>query len=300
MASKYIYNNREHKFIIKEWLDGKKILELKRFQDYLNIDDIDGILDQALKMSKEVVAPTNDEGDKIGAVFADGKVTVPPSFHNAFRFVEENGWGGSNKDVDGEGTLPAILCEAVREFMIGANPAMTPYIGLTGGIASVIKAFGSPEQINLYTPKMFKGEWGGTMCLTEPGGGSDVGDMLSKAYPTDDPLTYKIKGTKCFITGGDHDLTENIIHLVLARIDGAAPGTKGLSLFIVPKIWVKNDGSLGESNDVSTVGIEHKMGLKGSSTAVLSFGEEDQCRGLLLGSAPDEKGLGKVWPKCLR
>jgi alkylation response protein AidB-like acyl-CoA dehydrogenase len=164
---------------------------------------------------------------------------------------------------------------------------------LCGGIASVIKAFGSPEQIALYTPKMFEGIWEGTMCLTEPGGGSDVGDMTTKAYPTDNPLIYKVKGTKCFITGGDHDLTENIIHLVLARADGAAPGTKGLSLFIVPKVWVKEDGNLGESNDVSTVGIEHKMGIKGSSTAVLSFGEEGQCRGILLGSPPDEKGVGQ-------
>ncbi len=189
----------------------------------------------------------------IGAKFVDGKVIVPPSFHKAFKFVEENGWGGSNKDIDGEGTLPEILSEAVREFMIGANPSMTPYFGLAGGIASVIKAFGSKKQTDLYTPNMFQGIWGGTMCLTEPGGGSDVGDMTSKAYPTDNPLLYKVKGTKCFITGGDHDLTENIIHLVLARIDGAAPGTKGLSLFIVPKIRVNEDGSLGEPNDVTTV-----------------------------------------------
>jgi len=281
MASKFMYSNRDHKFIIKEWLDSKKIFGLKRFQDYLNIDDVDGILDQSLKMSRDIVAPTNDDGDTIGATFKEGKVTVPPSFHKAFKFIQENGWGASNSDVEGEGALPEILNEAVREFNIGANPAMSPYVGLCGGIASVIKAFGSPEQIALYTPKMFEGVWEGTMCLTEPGGGSDVGDMTTKAYPTENPLIYKVKGTKCFITGGDHDLTENIIHLVLARADGAAPGTKGLSLFIVPKIWVKEDGTLGEANDVSTVGIEHKLGLKGSSTAVLSFGKrvnvEESC-----------------------
>ncbi|OLN27824.1 acyl-CoA dehydrogenase [Desulfosporosinus metallidurans] len=293
MASNFLYSNRDHKFIIKEWLDGKKILGLKRFQDYLSIEDVDGILDQSLKVCRDVVAPTNDDGDTIGAIFKEGKVTVPPSFHKAFKFIQENGWGASNSDVEGEGALPEILNEAVREFIIGANPAMSPYIGLCGGIASVIKAFGSPEQIALYTPKMFEGIWEGTMCLTEPGGGSDVGDMTTKAYATDNPLIYKVKGTKCFITGGDHDLTENIIHLVLARVDGAALGTKGLSLFIVPKIWVNEDGSLGEPNDVSTVGIEHKLGLKGSSTAVLGFGEEGQCRGLLLGSAPDEKGFGQ-------
>jgi alkylation response protein AidB-like acyl-CoA dehydrogenase len=293
MASKFLFSNRDHKFIIKEWLDGKKILELNRFKEFLSIDDVDGILDQSLKMSREVVAPTNDDGDTIGAVFKDGKVTVPPSFHKAFKFIHENGWGASNSDVEGEGALPEILNESVREFIIGANPAMSPYVGLCGGIAAVIKAFGTPEQINLYTPKMFEGVWEGTMCLTEPGGGSDVGDMLTKAYPTENPSVYKIKGTKCFITGGDHDLTENIIHLVLARVDGAAPGTKGLSLFIVPKVWVNEDGSLGEYNDVATVGIEHKLGLKGSSTAVLSFGEEGYCRGILLGNPPDEKGFGQ-------
>ncbi|MDA8221355.1 acyl-CoA dehydrogenase [Desulfosporosinus sp.] len=293
MGSKYIFSNRDHKFIIKEWLDGRKILSLKRFQDYLSVEDVDGILDQSLKVCRDVVAPTNDDGDTIGAIFKDGKVTVPPSFHKAFKFIQENGWGASNSDVDGEGALPEILNQAVREFIIGANPSLSPYVGLCGGIASVIKAFGSPEQIALFTPKMFEGVWEGTMCLTEPGGGSDVGDMTTKAYATDNPLIYKLKGTKCFITGGDHDLTDNIIHLVLARVAGAAPGTKGLSLFIVPKIWVNEDGSLGESNDVATVGIEHKMGLKGSSTAVLSFGDEGQCRGILLGSAPDEKGFGQ-------
>lgn len=293
MASNYLFSNRDHKFIIKEWLDGGKILGLNRFKDYLSLEDVDGILDQSLKVCKEVVAPTNDDGDTIGAIYKDGKVTVPPSFHKAYQYIQANGWGASNSDVEGEGTLPEILNQSVREFIIGANPSLSPYIGLSGGIASVIKAFGSPEQIALYTPKMFEGVWEGTMCLTEPGGGSDVGDMTSKAYPTEDPMLYKIKGTKCFITGGDHDLTENIIHLVLARVDGAAPGTKGLSLFIVPKIWVNEDGSLGESNDVATVGIEHKMGLKGSSTAVLGFGEEGHCRGILLGSAPDERGFGQ-------
>lgn len=122
---------------------------------------MDGILDQSLKVCREVVAPTNDDGDQMGAVLRDGQVSVPPSFHKAFRYVEENGWGSSNKDVDAEGTLPSMLYGAVHEFMIGANPAFTPYVGLAGGIASVIKAFGSPEQIKLYTPKMFAGEWGG-------------------------------------------------------------------------------------------------------------------------------------------
>jgi hypothetical protein len=129
MASKFMYTNRDHKFIIKEWLDGKKILGLKRFQEYLNIEDVDGILDQSLKMSREIVAPTNDDGDTIGAIFKNGKVTVPPSFHKAFKFIQENGWGSSNSDVEGEGVLPEILNEAVREYIIAANPSISPYVG---------------------------------------------------------------------------------------------------------------------------------------------------------------------------
>lgn len=293
MASNFLYSTRDHKFIIKEWLDGGKILSLKRFRDVFSMEDVDGILDQSLRVCKDVVAPTNDDGDTIRAVFKDGFVTVPPSFHNAFKYVAENGWGASNKDKDGEGSMPSLLYGAVHEYMIAANPAFVAYLGLPGGVGSIIKQFGSKEQIDFFTPKMFEAVWGGTMCITEPGGGSDVGDMTSKAYPTENPLIYKIKGTKCFITCGDHDLTENIIHLVLARIDGAVPGTKGLSLFIVPKIWVNEDGTLGERNDVSTVGIEHKMGLQGSATAVLNFGEEDSCRGYLLGKPLDEKGSGE-------
>jgi len=293
MASNFIYSSRDHKFIIKEWLDGEKILGLKRFKNLFSIDDVDGILDQALKVCKDIVAPTNDDGDIIKAVFKDGKVTVPPSFHMPFKFVAENGWGASNKDVDGESTLPSILYGATHEYMIAANPAFSPYVALAGGVGNIIKKFGSQEQIDRFTPNLFGAVWGGTMSITEPGGGSDVGDITSKAYATDNPLMYKIKGTKCFITGGDHDLTENIIHLVLAHIEGAVSGTKGLSLFIVPKIWVNEDSTLGEPNDVSTVGIEHKMGLKGSATAMLSFGEEDQCRGWLLGNALDEKGTGQ-------
>ncbi|NLL18850.1 MAG: acyl-CoA dehydrogenase [Clostridia bacterium] len=293
MAGNFIYSTRDHKFIIKEWLDVEKILGLKKFRDYYSKEDVDGILDQALTVCREMVAPSNDDGDIIGAKFNGGRVALPPSFHKAYQYVQANGWGSGHKDIDGEGILPGLLYGAVHEYMIAANPAFVAYVGLAGGIAGIIKAFGTREQVDLFTPKMFEGTWGGTMCLTEPGGGSDVGDMLSKAYPTGEPGIYRIRGTKCFITAGDHDLTENIIHLVLARIEGAAPGTKGLSLFIVPKIWVNPDGSLGEANDVATVGIEDKMGLKGSATAVLSFGEENQCRGILLGSPPDENGFGQ-------
>ncbi|MCL6477562.1 MAG: acyl-CoA dehydrogenase [Peptococcaceae bacterium] len=293
MAGNYIYHNRDHKFIIKEWLEGEKILGLDRFKDYLSMDDVDQILDQALKVCRDVIAPTDDDGDRTGAIFSEGKVVVPGSFHHAYKFFQENGWGSSNKDVDGEGILPRIIHGAVNEYLVAANPALETYIGLTAGAASVIQTYGSKEQVELFASRMFQGVWTGTMCITEPGGGSDAGDMLSKAYPTEDPAIYKIKGTKCFISAGDHDLAENIIHLVLARVDGAAEGTKGLSLFIVPKIWVNADGGLSEANDVTTVGIEHKLGYKGSATAVLSFGDEDRCRGFLLGEPPGANGFGQ-------
>ncbi|NLB88281.1 MAG: acyl-CoA dehydrogenase, partial [Syntrophomonadaceae bacterium] len=168
------------------------------------------------------------------------------------------------------------------------------YVALTTGAAGLIQTFGTEELKQMFLPKMFSGEWSGTMCLTEPTAGSDVGDILSKAYPTDDPRIFKIKGSKIFITGGDHDMTENIIHLYLARIEGASEGTKGISLFIVPKYWVNEDGTL-EDNDVQTTGVEHKMGIKGSATAALSFGENNNCRGWLLGINPlenDGKGEG--------
>jgi alkylation response protein AidB-like acyl-CoA dehydrogenase len=291
MSFNFLYSTRDHKFIIKEWLDIEKILNFSRFKGYFELDDIDAILDQALKVAKEVLAPTNDDGEKIGVKFADGKVSVPPSFHAAHKFLQENGWGIT--DPNEEGSLPSIVRSAYAEYFNAANPSFTPYSGLARGAAGLIASFGRPEDKEKFLPKMYSGQWGGTMCLTEPGAGSDVGDAATKAFPTDDPRIYKIRGTKCFITGGDHDLTKNIIHLLLARIDGAAPGTRGLSLFIVPKIWVNDDGTLGEPNDVTTVAVENKMGLKGSATCMLSFGENNNCRGILLGSPPDEKGVAQ-------
>ncbi|MDO4540957.1 MAG: acyl-CoA dehydrogenase, partial [Syntrophomonadaceae bacterium] len=144
-----------------------------------------------------------------------------------------------------------------------------------------------------FLDKMWTGEWSGTMALTEPSAGSDVGDMLSKAFPTDEPGIYRIKGNKCFITGGEQDFTDNIIHLMLARIEGAAPGTGGISLFAVPKMWVEADGSVSGDNDVSCAGIEHKMGIRGSATCVMNFGEDNRCRGFLLGEPPDENGKAR-------
>jgi alkylation response protein AidB-like acyl-CoA dehydrogenase len=293
MASNFIFSSRDHRFILKEWLDTGKVLSFDAFKDYYSLEDIDNILEQALKVAKEVVAPTRDDNENQPAQFRDGAVKVAPSFKELYWFLNENGWGGSNEDEEAEGHMPQILYRACGEFFVGANAGFIPYVWATAGAAGLVSHFGNEKVRGLFKDKMFSGEWGGTMCLTEPNAGSDVGDLLTKALPTDQPGVYRIKGTKCFITGGDHDITENIVHLVLARVEGAKKGTKGISLFAVPKMRVDDNGNIIGSNDVACIGIEHKMGIKGSSTCVLSFGENDQCLGYILGNPPDAEGKGE-------
>lgn len=293
MAANFVYSTRDLKFIIREWLDTAKVFAFDKYKNYYSVEDIDVIIDQVYKIAAEKLAPTNEEGDKIQARFENGKVTVPSSFRDVYRFLHSEGWGISNLDEEAEGTLPRVLYAALTELWTAANPAFITYVNLSGGASELIQSFAKEEYKKIFLPKMYAGEWSGTMCLTEAGAGSDVGDILTKAYPTDEPGIYRIKGSKIFITAGDHDICENIIHMVLARIEGAAPGTKGISLFIVPKIWVNPDGSLGEPNDVTTVAIEHKMGLKGSATAQLNFGENDKCRGILVGDPPGPDGVGQ-------
>ena len=293
MASNYVYTSRDHKFIFKEWLDMGKVFGFDAFKDYYSVDDIDNILDQALKVAREVTAPSRDDNELIQAQFNEGKVTVPPSFKEAYWFLNQNGWGGSNEDEETEGHMPQTLFRACIEYQMAANAALMPYILATAGAATLITNFGSEHVKNLYKEKMYSGEWSGTMCLTEPNAGTDVGDLLTRAYPTEVEGIYRIKGTKCFITGGEQDITENIIHLVLARVEGAKPGTRGISLFAVPKMWVDDDGNIVGSNDVNCVGIEHKMGIKGSATCVMAFGEDNQCRGYILGNPPDAEGRGE-------
>jgi len=270
-----------------------KVFGFDAFKDYYSVDDIDNILDQALKVAREVTAPSRDDNELIQAQFNEGKVTVPPSFKEAYWFLNQNGWGGSNEDEETEGHMPQTLFRACIEYQMAANAALMPYILATAGAATLITNFGSEHVKNLYKEKMYSGEWSGTMCLTEPNAGTDVGDLLTRAYPTEVEGIYRIKGTKCFITGGEQDITENIIHLVLARVEGAKPGTRGISLFAVPKMWVDDDGNIVGSNDVNCVGIEHKMGIKGSATCVMAFGEDNQCRGYILGNPPDAEGRGE-------
>ena len=278
----YKVDMRDVKFQLFEWLPTVKLLENEKFAEW-DQENVEMVLDEGLKIAQEVLAPTNEDGDRIGAQWKDGVVTLPDSFKPAYQTLCEGGWVGiiNNPEYGGMG-LPEVVGTAVNEFFFGSNMSLSLCVLLTRGAGNMIELFGTDDMRKIFVEKLYSGEWGGTMCLTEPQAGSDVGASKTKAVKQDDG-TYLISGEKIFITSGEHDLTENIIHLVLARTPGAPAGTKGLSLFVVPKIWVNPDGSLGEPNDVYCAGIEEKMGIHGSPTTSMVFGQNDKCRGWLLG-----------------
>jgi alkylation response protein AidB-like acyl-CoA dehydrogenase len=287
---------RDLKFVLFEYLDMDKLLTYEAFQDF-DRDDFSMIIDEGAKVCREVLGPAMQDGDREGCSYEDGRVTLASSFKECWKVMGENGWIGTsnNPEFGGQG-LPAVVSGILGELFNGANIAFMTYPGLAVGNGHLIENFGTDEDRALFVEKMYTGAWGGTMCLTEPDAGSDVGWLRTKATPdstSQDSRIFKIEGTKRFITCGEQDLTENIIHLVLARIEGAPSGTKGISLFIVPKVWVNSDGSLGEKNDVYCGGIEHKMGIHGSSTCTLNFGENGNCRGILLGEP--NSGMAKMF-----
>jgi alkylation response protein AidB-like acyl-CoA dehydrogenase len=286
----YKYPIRDLEFVLKEWLPTEEIFALESFKDYYDIGDIDPLLNEAYKLAREMISPLNSEADKVGCKFENGVVTPAPGFHEVYHYLQANGWGTSSECIAGEGHMPLVLAKAVGELLGAACPALVTLIKANTGAANIIARFGTDKDKEMFLPRMMSGNFQGTMCLTEANAGSDVPDLLTKALPTNDPYIYKIKGTKMFITGGDTGLVENTIHLVLAKPVGSAPGSAGIGLYIVPTIWVNDDGSLGKFNDVNTVSLEHKMGLKAQPTCVLNFGEDDECFGIRLGPAPDEKG----------
>ncbi len=277
-----LVNMRDQQFVLFEQLGIDKLFASEKYKDFSS-DDILMMFNEAEKMAVTNILPTYVDGDKEGCHLKDGKVTTPASFKAAFRKFVESGWLCPTKspDVGGQG-LPVVVGTALTEIFASANIAFLMYSGLTFGAAGLIERFGTEEQKKKYMYKMFAGEWCGTMCLTEPGAGSDVGALKTTARRNPDG-TFSITGTKCFISAGDHDLAPNIVHPVLARIEGDPPGTRGISIFLVPKIRVNADGSLGERNDVNTGNVEHKMGLKGNATCTLNFGEDGKCIGELLG-----------------
>ncbi len=244
------------------------------------------VIDELYKFVCDRIGPLNSTGDAEGCKFENGAVSAPTGFKEAWDALHEAGYRSvaTPEEFGGQGA-PFAMHAVVEEMLSGANCSFNMYPGLAHGAAEVLMKFGTDEQKKQYVEKILGGTWGGTMCLTEPQAGSDVGASTTKALKQDDG-SYLITGTKIYISAGDHDMTENIIHLVLARTPDAAPGTKGLSLFIVPRDTINADGSVGErySNDVTTGSIEHKMGINGSATAVLNFGEEGKCRGELVGT----------------
>jgi acyl-CoA dehydrogenase len=254
--------------------------------DELEPDFTAAILEEAGKLTSGVLAPLNVVGDTEGCRLENGVVYTPTGFKEAFAQVKEGGWPGLDMPEEfGGQNMPVVIGSAVGEMFSSANMAFTMYQGLTHGAASAILAHGSQAQKETYLPKMVSCEWTGTMNLTEPHCGTDLGLMRTKAAPQDDG-SYKITGQKIFISAGEHDMADNIIHLVLAKIDGGPEGIKGVSLFIVPKICVNDDGSLGARNGVSVGSIEEKMGIHGNSTCVMNY---DGATGYLIGDA--HKGM---------
>lgn len=279
---------RDIEFALFEQFDIEKLSEHELYADF-NKKMIKMIISEARQLAIKEMLPTNKPGDEEGCTFESGTVKVPESFHRIYELYREGEWLAMADDPEnGGGGMPYTLYLVANELFLGANLSFMLYSGLTHGAAKLVEIFGTEEQKKTYLKRMLSGEWAGTMLLTEPEAGSDVGALTTSAKKNDDG-TYSITGNKIFISGGEHDLTENIIHPVLARIEGAPAGTKGISLFLVPKYRVNDDGSLGEFNDVVCTGIEEKMGLHGNSTASLTLGGKGNCIGTLLGQ--ENKGM---------
>lgn len=279
-----IADQRDIDFVLYEQLKVDTLLRSERYKEF-NKKMFDMVVKEAKNLAVKALLPTYSECDRVGVSFENNQVKVPECLRKPHGLLFEGEWGALTEETThgGQG-LPFVIAQAAMEYLTAASGVLISYIWLGHGAGKIIDLFGTPEQKALFVKKLYTGVWGATMALTEPGAGSDVGALTTSAKKQGDG-TYEITGSKIFITNGDQNLTENIIHPVLARIEGAPPGTQGISIFLVPKIWVNPDGSLGEPNDVVCTGIEHKMGLHGSPTCSLSFGSKGRCRGWLLGKA---------------
>ncbi len=282
---KYDAPVNDYKFLMHDVFDIQQFSNLDAFKE-ATPDLIDAILEEAAKLTENVFQPINQSGGEEGCVLENGVVTTPKGFKEAYEQFREGGWQSLTGDPEygGQG-LPMTVGIALNEMMVSSNWGLAMYPGLTKGASETIHTWGTDEQKQKYLPKMISGEWSGTMNLTEPHCGTDLGLLRTKAEPNSDG-SYSITGTKIFISAGDHDLTENIIHLVLARIAGAPEGTDGISLFIVPKININDDGTLANRNGVSCGSLEEKMGIHSNATCLLNY---DGARGYLLG--PENKGM---------
>ncbi|MDX2222039.1 MAG: acyl-CoA dehydrogenase C-terminal domain-containing protein [Rhodospirillaceae bacterium] len=281
---------RDMRFLLHEVFAAEKTLTaLPGFAD-VTADVMDAVLEECAKLCQDVLAPLNQVGDQDGCDFVDGRVTTPKGFKNAYKQYAAGGWCGLTADPEhgGQG-LPEAIDYLVAEMVGAANLSFGLYPGLTQGTILALSAHGTDEQKKVYLPKLISGEWQGTMCLTESHAGSDLGLLRTKAVPNGDG-SYAITGTKIFISAGEHDMADNHVHLVLARLPDAPEGSRGISMFLVPKLFVNADGSLGARNAVAAGSIEHKMGMKASVTCVMNF---DGAKGWLVGQP--HKGLAGMF-----
>jgi alkylation response protein AidB-like acyl-CoA dehydrogenase len=281
-------DRRDVDFILHEKLNVADLSKHERFAEF-NKKTVDLIVSEARNLALKEMLPTRVDGDREGAQFDKGEVAVPESYKKVWQIFNEGEWLAMSEDPEwgGQG-MPRTLAIAAGDYFDAANFSFMMYAGLTHGAGKLVETFGTDKQKQLFLKKMYTGEWTGTMLLTEPEAGSDVGALTTTAVDNGDG-TYSITGNKIFISAGEHNLAENIIHPVLARIEGAPEGTAGISLFLVPKIWVNDDGSLGETNDVVCTAVEEKMGIHGNATCALSLGSKGACRGTLLGE--ENKGM---------
>ncbi|MBU0991109.1 MAG: acyl-CoA dehydrogenase [Proteobacteria bacterium] len=281
-------DRRDLDFVIWEQLNGEEHLKHPLFKEF-NRKTCDMIINEARSLAIKEVLPTLAEGDTIGVHYENNTVKLPECFKRPFELMKEGEWGNLQvpSEMHGQGAPPFVATAAIEYFM-AANWALFSYLAMGCSTAGMIQHFGTQEQIDQYVPKLVSADWGGTMLLTEPQAGTDVGAIETIATQNDDG-TYNITGNKIFITNGEHDLADNIIHPVLARIEGSPAGTKGISIFIVPKFMINDDGSLGERNDILCTGTEEKMGIHGSATCSMTMGSKGKCTGFLLGEV--NKGM---------
>ena len=279
---------KEMLFVMEELAGLRNVAALPGFEDY-GSETAQAVLEESAKFCESVVAPLNWEGDKNPSTWADGAVTTTPGFKQAFAKFAEGGWQGviHPTEFGGQG-FPKLVATGCTEMLHAANMSFALCPMLTDGAIEALLTAASPELRQVFAPKLISGQWTGTMNLTEPQAGSDLAAVRTRAEPQADG-THKVFGTKIFITFGEHDMAENIVHLVLARVAGAPEGVKGISLFVVPKFLVNDDGSLGARNDAWCVSIEHKLGIKASPTAVLQFGDHGGAEGYLVGE--ENRGL---------
>ena len=281
MVAAYIPPQRDIKFVLEELVGLDAVAALPGNEEF-TADLVDSILEEAGHIAEGMLSPLNRVGDEVGARLENGTVHTAPGWREAWNALVEGGWNGLPFSPEWGGMgLPNVLNTAVHEMWQAANMAFTLCPMLTQGAVNAIRLYGSDDLKARYLPNMVVGTWTGTMNLTEPQAGSDLAAVRTKAVPEGDH--YRVSGQKIFITYGDHDMADNIIHLVLARLPDAPPGVKGISLFVVPKMMVNDDGSVGAANDVKCVSIEHKLGIHGSPTAILSFGDHGGAVGYLVG-----------------